>query len=183
VFYYDYKDYQAFFLQNFTQIIGNRDAKLKGGEVEFAIIPSQGLTLQLGASGLDTRIKNVVLPDGSSADRKMPNAPSLTVNALARYEWPGLGGTLSAQVDAKWNDQQWLENINAPVDLQPAYGVTNLRFGYAAGERWELTAWVRNVADKKYRVYNLDLSGLGYNEAVYGLPRWYGLTFSYHWGK
>jgi iron complex outermembrane recepter protein len=183
VFYYDYKNYQAFFLQNFTQIIGNVNAKLAGGELELAYVPVDRLTLQLGASALTTRIKNVILPDGTAADRQMPNAPKWTFNALLRYEWPGLGGTWSATVDSKWNARQFLENVNAPVDLQPSYAVTNLRLGYQSGQRWEASAWVRNVTNKYYRIYNLDLSGLGYNETNYGPPRWYGVSLSYHWGS
>jgi iron complex outermembrane receptor protein len=183
VFYYDYKNYQAFILRNFTQIIGNRDAVLKGGELELAIVPAAGVTLQVGVSGLDTRIKDVILPDGSSADRVMPNAPKWTVNALARYEWHAANGRFSAQVDTKWNAQQYLENINAPADLEAAYAVTNLRLGYASAQRWDVSAWVRNVANKYYRVYNLDLAGLGYEESVYGPPRWYGVTFAYQWGR
>jgi iron complex outermembrane recepter protein len=183
VFYYDYRNYQAFFLQNFTQIIGNVNARLKGGEAELAFLPAKGLTIELGVSALSTIIKNVVLPDGTAADREMPNAPKWTVNGVARYEWPALGGTLSASVDAKWNAHQFLENVNAPVDYQPSYGVANVRLGYDSGKRWDVSAWVRNVGNKYYRIYNLDLSGLGYNESNYGPPRWYGVSFSVRWGS
>lgn len=182
VFYYDYHNYQAFTLRNNTQIIGNVDATLKGGEIELAVIPVTGLTVQSGVSGLSTRIKNLTLADGSVVDRVMPNAPKWTVNLLARYEWPALGGDFSAQVDTKWNDWQYLENINAPVDYEPSYAVTNLRFGYSSKQNWEVAAWVKNVANKYYRVYNLDTSFFGYNESVYGLPREVGLSFAYRWG-
>lgn len=181
-FHYDYHDYQAFLLRNLTQIIGNADATLYGGELEMAVIPMHGLTLEGGLSLLSTRIIRLALPDGSLADREMPNAPHWSFNALARYEWPAAGGTWSLQLDGKWNAAQWLENVNAPVDLQPGFGVFNLRAGYASGRDWDVTAWVRNAADTHYRVYNLDLSGLGYNESVYGSQRWIGLTLSCRWG-
>jgi iron complex outermembrane receptor protein len=183
VFYYDYRNYQAFFLRDFTQIIGNVDAKLEGGEVEFAVVPVHGLTLELGVAALSTHIKNVVLPDGSTADREMPNAPKWSANVLARYEWPTSVGTWSASVDGKWNASQWLENVNAPVDFQPSYAVADVHVGYAPNERLSFDAWVKNLSNKYYRVYNLDLSGLGYNESVYGPPRWEGITVSYRFGK
>jgi len=182
-FYYDYRNYQAFLLRNLTQIIGNADATLYGGELELAVIPLHGLTLEGGLSLLSTRISKLALPDGSLADREMPNAPHWSLNALARYEWPGAGGTWSLQLDGKWNAAQWLENVNAPVDLQPGFGVVNLRAGFASGHDWDVTAWVRNATDKQYRVYNLDLSGLGYNESVYGSQRWIGVTLDYRWGN
>jgi iron complex outermembrane receptor protein len=183
VFYYDYRNYQAFLLRNLTQIIGNADATLRGGELEVAAIPVHGLTLEGGLSLLATRIRKLALPDGSLADREMPNAPRWSVNALARYEWPGTGGSWSLQFDGKWNAAQWLENVNAPVDLQPGYGVVNLRAGYASVRHWDVSAWIRNAGNKQYRVYNLDLSGLGYNESVYGNPRWVGLTVNVRWGN
>jgi hypothetical protein len=45
---------------------------------------------------------------------------SWSVNAVARYEWAAFGGKLSAEVDAKWNKELYLELINAPVDPQPS---------------------------------------------------------------
>lgn len=182
-FYYDYRNYQAFFLRDFTQIIGNVDAKLEGAEVEIAAVPVHGLTVELGVAALSTRIKNVVLPDGTSANREMPNAPKWSVNLNARYEWPTSVGTFWAAVDGKWNASQWLENVNAPVDFQPSYAVANLHAGYAPNERLSFDVWVKNVGNKYYRIYNLDLSGLGYNESVYGPPRWAGATVTYRFGK
>src|SRR6185503_21351725 len=38
VFYYDYRNYQAFFLQGLTQVVANRDAEVKGGEIELAMV-------------------------------------------------------------------------------------------------------------------------------------------------
>jgi iron complex outermembrane receptor protein len=183
LFYYDYRNYQAFFLRNFTQIIGNVDAKLEGGEVELALLPVRGLTVELGVSGLATRIKNVILPDGTAAGREMPNAPKWSVSFLARYEWPTSAGTFSASVDGKWNAPQWLENVNAPVDFQPSYAVADVHLGYAPSERVSFDVWAKNVTNKYYRIYNLDLSGLGYNESVYAPPRWIGATASFRFGK
>jgi iron complex outermembrane recepter protein len=183
LFYYDYRNYQAFELVDFTQIIGNLHAHLKGGELDAAVTPINGLTLETGVSGLATRIKNVAMPDGTLLDRQMPNAPKWTVNALARYEWPAPRGNWLAQVDAKWNASQYLENINGPDDYQPSYAVVNLRLGYAADSHWEVAAYAKNVANKYYRVYSLDLSSLGYTESVYGLPRQVGVDVRYRWGR
>ncbi len=185
VFHYDYKNYQGFFLDVVTQIVENIDATVKGGEIEFAVAPVHGMNLQLGISRLDTRADNVPTPFGAVITSQLPQAPHWSVNAVARYEWPALGGHLSAEVDGKWNAEQYLELENAQVDLEPAYALANARFGYASGNgRWDVSAYVRNLANKYYRVYNLDLSAfLGINQSVYGTPRLYGATFTYHWGK
>jgi len=183
-FYYDYKGYQGFVLQGLTQVVVNLDATVKGAEVEFAVVPVRGLNLELGASYLDAQAKDVPLPSGLLADREMPQAPKLSLNASMRYEWPALNGNLSFEVDGKWSDKQYLELVNAPVDLQKSYGVVNAKVGYAGGDgNWDVYASVRNLGDERYRVYNLDLSVLGFNQGVYAPPRLYGLGFNYRWGK
>lgn len=184
VFHYDYKDYQGFFLVVATQVVKNVDAKVKGGELEFAVVPVHGLNLQLGVSHLESIVPRIPTPAGVDVPAEMPQAPHWTLNALARYEWPLFGGVASVEGDAKWNSHQYLELINAPVDLQPSYAVINARAGFATGDgRWQVDAFVKNAADKWYRIYNLDLAGfIGVNQGVYAPPREYGLELRYHFG-
>jgi iron complex outermembrane receptor protein len=185
LFYYDYKDYQGFFLNVATQVVENVNAKEKGGELEFAVLPVHGLNLQLGVSHLETMVPQTPTPAGGLVPTQMPQAPHWSFNAVARYEWPLFGGMMSAEADAKWNSYQYLELINAAVDLQPSYAVTNARLGFATGDgHWDFSAFVKNLADTRYRIYNLDLSGfIGVNQGVYGAPRLYGASFRYRWGS
>lgn len=184
VFYYDYKQYQGFFLDVATQIVENVNAREKGAELELAAVPVHGLNVQLGVSWLDSEALNIPTNAGIvTVTSELPQAPRWSVNALARYEWPLAGGKLSLEGDVKWNAKQYLELANAPVDLQPSYAVTNARLGYVTADgHWEVALFGHNLADKWYRIYNLDLSGfLGINQGVYGPPRTYGGTVSYHW--
>lgn len=185
VFHYDYKNYQGFFLNVATQVVENVDAKVKGGELEFAVVPIHGMNLQLGVSHLESIVPLTPTPAGDLVPTQMPQAPHWTFNILARYEWPMLGGLAWVEGDAKWNSYQYLELINAPVDLQPSYGVINARVGFGSvDKKWEVNAFVRNAADKWYRIYNLDLSGfIGMNQGVYAPPREYGLELRYHFGE
>jgi iron complex outermembrane recepter protein len=184
VFHYDYKDYQGFFLNVATQVVENVDAKVKGGELEFAVLPITGLSIQFGLSHLESIVPHVPTPAGAIVPAEMPQAPHWTLNALARYEWPLLGGLASVEADAKWNSRQYLELINAAVDLQPSYSVINGRVGFGSVDgRWQVNAFIKNAADKWYRIYNLDLSGfIGVNQGVYAPPREYGLELRYHFG-
>ena len=183
VFYYDYRNYQGFFTQGLTNVVKNVDANIKGGEFEFAWAPVRGANLQLGVSHLETDAKNVPLPAGGLTETQMPQAPKWSINALARYEWSVPLGRVALQADAKWNSSQYMELINAPADYQGPYAVTNARIIFSsADDRWEVAGWVRNLADRWYKVYGLDLSALGFEQSVYGPPRTYGATFTYHWG-
>jgi iron complex outermembrane recepter protein len=184
VFHYDYKDYQGFFLNVATQVVENVNAEVKGGELEFAVLPITGLTLQMGVSHLETKVPRVPTPAGVIVPADMPQAPHWTLNALARYEWPLLGGLASVEADAKWNSKQYLELVNAPVDLEPSWAVINARAGFGSSDgRWQVNAFIKNAADKWYRIYNLDLAGfIGINQSVYAPPREYGLELRYHFG-
>jgi len=92
---------------------------------------------------------------------------------------------MSAQVDGKWDSMQYLELENSQSDVQGSYAVTNARLGFrTADDRWELSGFVRNAANKYYRIYNLDVAGLfGNVVSVYGTPRVYGATITYRWGR
>ncbi len=184
-FYYDYKDYQGFFLNVATQVVENVNAKVKGGELEFAIVPVHGLNLQLGISHLETSVANVPTPAGVFITAEMPQAPRWSINAVVRYEWNLAGGTASVSADSKWNSVQYLELINAQVDREPSYALSNARLAYSTGDgKWDVSAYVRNLTNKQYRVYNLDLSGfIGSNQGVYGTPRTYGVSVRYNWGR
>ncbi len=91
---------------------------------------------------------------------------------------------MSVEADTKWNAHQYLELVNSPVDYEPAYMLTNARLGFMTGDgHWDFTAYVDNLANRYYRIYNLDLSGfLGIDQRVYGPPRTFGATFRYQWG-
>jgi iron complex outermembrane receptor protein len=61
--------------------------------------------------------------------------------------------------------------------------VGNVRVTYALHDgKYELAGFVNNVTDKRYRLYNLDLSGLlGSSNQTYARPRTWGasLTIKY----
>ncbi len=183
-FYYDYKSYQGFFIEGLSAYVKNLDAKAHGGEIEFAVVPTRGLNLQLGVSSIFSRVDDVPTPSGTLVTSVLPQAPKWSFNALAHYEWPMAAGMASIGVDAKWNKEQYLELINAQVDLQPSYAAVDGRIGYVFGNgAWEVGAYCKNMTNKIYRQYNLDLSSVGWNLGVYAPPRLYGASVTYHWGQ
>jgi len=186
LFYYDYNKYQGFFLVGLAQAVKNIDAKVKGGEVEFAWVPVAGLTTEWGLSGLATRAFNVPMPCGCiNLDTQLPQAPKWSLNGSARYEWPTALGHLFIEGDGKWITAEYFELINAPVDREPAHLVANARLGIRSNAgNWTAAVGVRNLADKFYRVYNLDLSAtLGSDQSVYAPPRTWFATLTYRWGR
>ena len=87
VFYYDYKDSQAFVYRDLSQLLFNADAEVTGAELEWTGIVTDGLELSAGISLLDTTVKSVQDGTGAIRDREMVLAPEFSMNAMARYTW------------------------------------------------------------------------------------------------
>ena len=183
-FYYHYKDYQAFAQYATVQTVVNKQAQSKGLEAEFATRPIKGLTLQLSAQFLDTKVKDITLPDlVTVVSHDLPQAPGLSGNALIRYEFGVAGGTASVQVDAQHSGKFCFTVLCAPVEREGSYNVVNARIGYAT-ERWEVAAFLNNVFSEQYRVYGYDSSLFAGNASgVYAKPRVWGLTGTVRFGS
>ena len=184
-FYYDYSDYQAFAQFGPVQTVINLDAETTGLEAELTSRPIEGLTLQLGASFLDTKVKDVPLPDGVTVeDHDLPQAPNFSGNALARYEFALAGGTFGIQGDLQYSSEFCFTVLCAPVEQEDAYTVANARLSYDSGSgRWSVAAFVNNLFEEEYRVYAFDSSLFaGVVAGVYAKPRWYGLSATYRFG-
>ncbi len=183
-FYYDYKDYQAFAQLGPVQSVINLDAEATGLEVEFNARPTDRLALQIGASVMDSEVTDVPLLNGDLVDHDLPQAPSFSGNALARYEFPLGTGTGSIQGDVLYSDDFCFTVLCAPVEEEESYTVANARIGYAGGDgRWEIAAFVNNLFEEEYRVYAFDSSLFsGVVAGVYGRPRTYGLTATWRFG-
>lgn len=181
-FLYDYEDYQAFSLQGLEQAIFNKDATIKGAEIEVTwLTPIEGLEILFGASVLDGEVEDVSLPSGEVVDRDMPQAPDYSLNGLIRYEWSAFGGLMSAQVDANYNDDSYFSVFNGPAELQDAYSVANANISYTTNDRrFKITGFVKNLADEEYKLYTLDVSAISAIQNSYAPPRWYGATITYN---
>jgi iron complex outermembrane receptor protein len=194
-FYYDYKNYQVFALVGGQPQVRNSDATIKGGEIEFFLKPSRHWDVSLGASFLDSKIDKVPVagvqvppaglpiihwPEAYVYDTRMPNAPDYSVNYLLRYNWDMLAGTMAVQLDGVYYADQYLEATNGGASFQKAYGISNAHLNYSGpGDHFQIDAWVKNLGDKAYKTYTLDLGILGAT-AFYGPPRTFGANLSYH---
>ncbi len=181
VFYYDYKDYQAFFFENLAQIVGNLDAEVLGAEIELVFNPVDALDLAVGVSLLDTEVKDVGTPIGV-LDRELPYAPDVSFNGLARYSWPAFAGNLAAQVDFNYVDNFCFSVVCNPTEEEDSYFIANTQLSYTTGDgRWRLAAFVKNVGDEEYRMTGVDGSFAGITNSVFANPRWYGGSIAYRW--
>lgn len=181
-FYYDYKDYQAFALTGLQPQVTNSDATVMGGEVELFTRPMRNLDLALGAALLDSEVDFVpaVFPGSGTRNAELPQAPPVSVNALARYAIPMTPGELAFQVDGRYSGEHYLEGTNSEVSFQDDFVVANASVSFtSADERWQGSLWVKNFTNTEYLIYNLDLGLIGFVEQVYAPPRQFGATLRF----
>jgi iron complex outermembrane recepter protein len=181
VFYYDYQDYQAFSFEGLSNVVSNKDATIYGLDAELIASPWEGWDFSLGLSLLDSEVEDINT-GVSIIDRDLAMSPETTFNALARYEWTAFGGTMSAQGDLQYVDEQYFDITNTTLGTEDSYTVGNLRATYVTGSGdSSISVWVKNVTDEEYRIYAIQVPGLGFSQSMVGQPRWAGITISHSW--
>ena len=181
-FYYNYQDYQAFALTGLQPQVTNSDATVWGGEVELFARPMRNLDVAVGAAYLHSKVDFVpaVFPGSGTRDAELPQAPNLTINALARYAVPLSFGEVAFQVDGRYSGEHFLEGTNSEVSFQEGYAVANASVSLtSADERWQASLWVKNFTNTEYLIYNLDLGLVGFTEQMYAPPRQFGATLRF----
>ncbi|WP_019529828.1 TonB-dependent receptor [Dasania marina] len=181
VFYYDYSDYQAFlFVGNTSQIV-NKEADIKGAEIELVITPGDGWDILLGLSKLDATVHDIDV-NGTLYDQDIILSPDLTANATIRKAWAiSSGAELSAQITASYVDDQFFNTVNHDTIHADSYTLYGMRLGYvSADEKWSTSLFVDNLTDKRYRNFGFDISAFdNFTILSYGKPRWAGVNIKY----
>ncbi len=160
----------VFLAANSTQNLGNLDSKLNGFELEVNARPIPSLELHAAYGLTDSHITGMEDPSVKGNEAPLVSRDTLNLGAtLTRPVGNGLDFTLRA--DLQRIGRTWWEPYNTtsrdPVSLLDA------RAGLK-GEAWAVTAWGRNLADKKY---NAEFSPGGF--LFRALPRRYGVEFEY----
>jgi iron complex outermembrane receptor protein len=188
VFYYDYKNFQAFTFSGLTQQIGNLPASVQGAELELVVTPEEHLDLTLGGSYLSTRVKGVVTPvagttETVTASHHMVLAPNFSLNGIARYHFKVAGGhEVAFQLDTRYTGQQFFDLTNDPVATEGGHAVTNGSVGFTdSSGHMTASVWAKNLTHREYRLYAVPITSLGQEQQMYGPPRWYGVSVGYKW--
>jgi iron complex outermembrane receptor protein len=179
VFYYDYKDFQAFQFVGISPYVDNRDAHFSGGELEIDARPMRGLELRAAGAYLNTRVLDVQTAQIGIADQQASDAPRWSGSGQAQYAWQAGPGEASVRWSVDYVSGRYHSVDNTPaVFIHPSAG-NNVRLGYAVG-KWDLSAYCNNVFDRARQTGAYDLtSTAGYSTRTYMAPRWWGLTAHY----
>jgi iron complex outermembrane receptor protein len=184
VFYYDYKDYQAFKFVNFSTVVTNNPAAIKGAELGLNLRPTTGLELLASVSYVDAKVDNVPISNALGAavvNRRPPFTSEVQATGSARYAFPVGRGSLVLQGDVEYRGNFYFSLTNFDATKVEPYTLLNARITWKApGDHWEVAAFGKNLSDERYRTVGFEASDFGgFTQVGYGEPRWYGVTFSY----
>lgn len=189
-------DYQAMFaspvlLTSYLANVGK--VRSRGVELDMRASPLDGLNLSLSAAYDDASYQSYPMgpcpleqfnqPVCNLDGHRLPGAPRWSLSLDAEYVRPVgqlMAYTLNGYIGGQYNYRSSVfTTINDSIYSRvPAYGVLNLRAGVRADDdAWDLSFWMRNVADTFYYV---GLGALPFNSGAYagspGAPRTMGGT-------
>ncbi|BFM15383.1 TonB-dependent receptor [Maricurvus nonylphenolicus] len=193
LFYYDYADQQFVNQVGVSANLENAGGvDIYGLELELLAMPTENLTIQAGLGLLDSEYNELDLYSGAaqaSVDLKgnePVSSPDVNFNIALDYEFAVTDGIYGKfHIDGNYLDDQWFSAFNDKEGFeeikQDAYWLWNARTTFTdESERYALSLWVQNIADKEYDVYGINLQGgFGFNYFMEGRPRSYGVDLTY----
>jgi iron complex outermembrane receptor protein len=196
VFVQKYDDFQVFQRINVNntsvqELTNAGEATSQGFELETIWLPTDRLQLTLNATYLDATYDSFPNPapaPGQPTDydgNDLAWAPEWKVYAGVQFVQPLADlGDLTLNVDYSYQDESYSDPQNRELDFIPDYDVWNARATFnPASDRWQLAAWVRNIADDDYITNHSESSLLRVDRVIWGEPRMYGATFTWYLGN
>lgn len=125
----------------------------------------------------------------------LPYAPKWRTSFSGRWEQPLANGRLRwfAAASVSYQSSQYMDSSLDPRSLQDGYALYDASLGLSAADgRWRLSAWGKNLSDKRYFVTeapqtqaaNISAGGTAAANGFIGwlgVPRTYGVDLSYRW--
>jgi iron complex outermembrane receptor protein len=202
-FYYDYQNHQVTQVVGATTFTRSASGRLYGAEAELAVQAMENLRLDASLGLLRSKYRgNTMDPnDPSSPTRNVngnpfPNAPETTF--AAGFDWTVLDnetGKVTVRGDTSYMGKYYFDPFkdygqtpcNKPAPgfniLQagpaiacgnPGYWLFNGRVTYERGN-YALSVWGKNLSNKRYYTYGLNIDVFGLDYLNRGMPRTYGV--------
>ena len=199
LFYNDYEDRQ--FLVNrpsasaasaLALVVDNAaDSTLWGGELEFTVLPAEGLTISGGLSYIEPEFENFesVNPDTGEledlSDRPYSNVPDWTANLLAQYVYElERGGSLRLRGDMAYKSDIYYSDDEQSVSFDrlhaDGYTLYNAGITYiTADSHWEFGVFGRNLGDTREIRGGFGVDAFGNTTVSFTEPRRYFVSVRY----
>jgi outer membrane receptor protein involved in Fe transport len=188
-FYYDYKDKQlsVYFADPIYTALARLQnvpkSKAYGIDGDITVRAGQDLTLIASATFLHTEINGYTGINGAGLPQSFDgaeflNSPKFQGGLTALYSHDlGNGLGIQAALNGRYQSRSHGDLEGNPLFVIPSYGLLNASVGiHSLNDRWELSLWGRNLADKYY--WTAVSSNANVVVRFPGQPRTYGATLS-----
>ncbi|QMW24504.1 TonB-dependent receptor [Sandaracinobacteroides saxicola] len=203
-FYYDYSNQQIAQIIGATSFLRSAKGRIYGGEAELQAQLADGFKIDAALGLLNSQYKgNKVNPADPSAltlninGNPFPNAPSVTFTA--GFDWDIVQADkhkLHLRGDTQYMGKYYFDPFknynqnpcNAPApgarilaatpELacgNPGYWLFNARLTYTYDEKYSVSLWGKNISNKFYYVYGLNLNAFYQDYLSRGAPRTFGI--------
>lgn len=189
LFHYSYQNQQFTKIVGIQQLLDSADrARSRGFELELDLQANAALSIHMSLALLDTEYTEglELTTGGNSYDltgNTLISAPEVSADIAADYRFAWRGGNVTTHLDLGYVGEQWFTAFNDKAGFdnigQSGHTLFNGRIDYAwDNEQYTLSLWGRNLTDKEYQVYAINLSdGFGYHYTIKGVPRTFGVDF------
>ncbi len=199
LFYNDYEDRQ--FLVNrpsgsvesaLALVVDNAaDSTLWGGEIEFTVLPTEGLTITGGFSYIDPEYDTFESFNSATgeiedlSDRPFTNVPEWTANLLAQYVFDfDNGASLRLRGDMAYKDDIFYSDDEASASFDrlhaDSYMLYNAGIAYTSADgHWEFGVFGRNLGDEREIRGGFGVDAFGTTTVSFTEPRRYFASVRY----
>lgn len=165
---------------------------VKGAEIEFMGLPTDGLVLNWNVGILHSRFDDFLttsqLTDEpiNRAGESFNNVPEFTTFLGAQYSIPleqaatWLTGYLTPRVEWYYRSSVHLNGPELASSNQPGVGLLNARLSYDfLDDRAQVALWGRNLSDERYKTDSIPVAPLGFDTVYTAVGRTWGAELSY----
>jgi iron complex outermembrane receptor protein len=168
-------------------------AKIQGVEFELQAKPFPELTLGFNGAYTDPKYKEYLTPFGDYSQHRFQGIADFVYTLSAAYKQPTTFGSVGLSASYWHTSSVPLQPDAGPATFggptnpnpwatQKAYGLLNGRAEVNFGEALSLAVWGKNLTNKNYFTYNLDVTAptsFGYASSWGGEPRTWGAEVTY----
>ncbi|WP_404476499.1 TonB-dependent receptor [Novosphingobium sp. BL-52-GroH] len=173
--------------QSGTLLVNAGKSRVAGIDLDGRLAIGDRFAFTYAANFLDTKTRSLQAPAAIQPYLTQQEIPfdlvaKTTYSLGLQYQLP-LGGNLGElSANADYYHSSPLKFVNTSL---PAYGVVNARIEWrdVAGKPIDLSVYATNLFDKSYAAIGaVSGAALGFDSAIYGPPRQYGLSLRYRFG-
>ncbi len=192
LFHYNYRNQQFLNVVGVLQQLENaKRAEIQGIEFELEYQATPTLSFSSDIAFTDSEYKDgpTLFAQGQERDltgNKLITTPEINASLYLDHTLTTHTGVLNSHLGLRYISEQWFSAFNDDFGYQDigqsgGYSIWNARFEFTPkSEKMSFALWGKNLGNKEYKAYALNLSGFGYHYTIAGEPRTFGLDVRLH---